>query len=582
MLCKFVQQLSQLRKSSAEAIENTDSFAVNKQYLHVERTVERELRQLLRRVNETSHKSLVLLCGSAGDGKSHLMSYLKHADSEGLLDSFELYNDATESSEPSLTAIETLAGKLSSFSDVNYHIEDGKKMIIAINLGMLNNFIMSEQGKSFSLLKTYVESNGIFSLAQNFTPYQEDSVFHHVSFSDYQVFALSSQGIVTTYLEELFHKVFQATESNAFYFAYQSNSSCPLCKRCPVRHNYEFLSNPDNQKYVIQRIVEVVLKDKAIVSTREVLNLIYDLLVHPDFDYAGFVQATTEEVTLIENYLRFTTPMILNEGSDISSLLNNIILHDPLKSRKATIDNEAMHFHSLEEIGNSFLSVTVSTPYAILNDVSTISHLGAMKPELKKLVYKFLIRTKDFNGHPYQHNPELFNSYIAFLYSQNTGNTRNQRNLYNATKKAIYKWNGDFGDNVICIDDTNEYYWVLERLYIKPFMSTAGSMASSEPISRFKTTLHLAFCKDNDPENYIAEIDIDYSLFEMIFAMRNGYRPTWQDKNLHTDFVSFVQNIIGFGEKATHIIIMPKNGERNVRYTYSADDFGPEFKEVIT
>lgn len=57
-----------------------------------------------------------------------------------------------------------------------------------------------------------------------------------------------------------------------------------MSARCPVRHNYEFLSEISNQKTIIERIVEIVIKDKAIVSTREVLNLIYDLMVHPDFD----------------------------------------------------------------------------------------------------------------------------------------------------------------------------------------------------------------------------------------------------------------------------------------------------------
>ena len=160
MDCKFIAQLSRLRKLSAESVENTSTFDPFKEYLHVERQVEIELRELLRSVNSNQKKCLVLLCGSAGDGKSHLISYLKNSDTEGLLDDYEPYNDATESSEPTLTSIDTLAEKLSSFNDENLEISDGKKMIIAINLGTLNNFIDSEKGKKFSKLKEYVFSNG--------------------------------------------------------------------------------------------------------------------------------------------------------------------------------------------------------------------------------------------------------------------------------------------------------------------------------------------------------------------------------------------------------------------------------------
>ena len=162
MGCKFVEQLARLRKLSAESVDNTNAFDEFKEYIHVERPVERELRNLLRKLNKTPQKRLVLLCGSAGDGKSHLLSYLKNVDSEKLLEDYELYNDATESSAPNLTSIDTLAEKLQDYDDEHYLIDNGKKMILAINLGTLSNFIESEKGKRFSALKQYVDGNDIF------------------------------------------------------------------------------------------------------------------------------------------------------------------------------------------------------------------------------------------------------------------------------------------------------------------------------------------------------------------------------------------------------------------------------------
>lgn len=134
MACNFIAVLSKLRKLSMESVENTASFDDFKKYLHVLRPVEEELRSLLNRVNAVNKKTLILLCGSAGDGKSHLLSYLRNADSANLLNGFELYNDATESSAPLLTSIDTLAEKLVPFNDDNCHSDDGFKMILAINL----------------------------------------------------------------------------------------------------------------------------------------------------------------------------------------------------------------------------------------------------------------------------------------------------------------------------------------------------------------------------------------------------------------------------------------------------------------
>lgn len=66
----------------------------------------------------------------------------------------------------------------------------------------------------------------------------------------------------------------------------------------------------------------------------------------------------------------------------------------------------------------------------------------------------------------------------------------------------------------------------------------------------------------------------------MITAMKNGYRPTVQDKNQHTDFVSFVQRVIEFGNKADRITLIPKEQGQDYRVTFEKTDFGYEFKVV--
>lgn len=361
MSCKFIGQLSRLRKLSAESVENTNTFDLFKEYLHVERQVEIELRDLLRNINANQEKCLVLLCGSAGDGKSHLISYLKNSDDEGLLNNFEPYNDATESSEPTLTSIDTLAEKLSSFNDDNLDSNDGKKMIIAINLGTLNNFIDSEKGKNFRKLKHYVLNNGIFSGYGQSGGYQVGSVFQHVSFSDYQVFSLGSNGIETTFLDLLFKKVFQKESNNPFYTSY-----------------------------------------------------------------------------------------------------------DILKTRSNESDVEATRFHSLENIKEVFEKATDNTPYHVLNNLTDISVLGGIKPDLKKIIYRFIARINDFGANRKDTTSQIrLREFIQYLYFQNSGNEKKLGELYKSTRRAILGWNGQFEDDYICIDDTNDQLWLLEQLQIK-------------------------------------------------------------------------------------------------------------------
>ena len=581
MSCDFILQLSKLRKSSAESVENTDGFDTFKKYLHVERPVETELKNLLRKINAEQNKVLVMLCGSAGDGKSHLISYLKNADEENLLKSYIPYNDATESSEPTLTSIDTLAIKLAPFNDDNINNNDSTKMIMAINLGTLNNFIESDKARNFTKLRDYVLQNNIFSSFSYEMGYHENSIFQHVSFSDYQVFTLNEDGIGTEYLDQLLEKIFNKSKENPFYQSYCNEAeSCTMCNRCPVRHNFEFLSNEKCRKQLIMRIVEIVIKDKQIVSTREVLNLLYDLMVHPEFSYEHLLDMSSE-TKYLNNYISWTTPMLLNEFEDISPLIDSIRKYDVLKERGSKLDQDIMKFHSLENIQEVFLESTKDTPYSVLNNLTSISILGAIKPELKRDVYRFMIRLKAMKGEIFPNiHRERFNEYIKYLYYQNIGKERKLAKLYETTKKAIMCWNGEFDDDYICIDDLNEQYWILEKLEIKPEIER-NFRNDKTIVERFSPMLTVHFKKANSDGKDKKELNIDFSLFELIFNMRNGYRPTTRDKNHHADFVSYVQQISQLGNKDSKIMIVPKNRTKDYMISFEKDDFyGFEFKVV--
>lgn len=580
MACEFIMQLSKLRKSSAESVENTNAFNHFKEYLHVERYVEIELRKLLRSVNEKQGKCLVLLCGSAGDGKSHLISYMKNSDTEGLLDGYELYNDATESSEPTLTSIDTLADKLTNFDDEHYDNADGSKMIIAINLGTLNNFIESEKGKSFIKLRKYVEENDILSSYAQETGYKDNSVFQHVSFADYQVFSLSENGIQTVFLENLLEKVFSQNEDNPFYQSYKKGeTNCQLCQRCPVRHNFEFLSDSKNQQVLIHRIVQAVIIDKTIVATREVLNLLYDLIVHPDFDKQK-ISIGTSDVQYLNDYISWTTPMLLNEYEDISPLINAMRSHDVLRNRTAIADEEATRFHSLDNIEKVFEDTAKGTPYIALNTISNVSQLGGIKPELKKIIYRFIARLKAMEHNLNRSEKEIrFEQYLSYLYNQNSGNEKKLAALYESTKKAVLNWDGEFGGDFICIDESNEHHWILEELKLKAAINKDAPKITGE-IKRFSPTISLRYKKDGQDNTKPVTIKIDFALYELISDMKAGYRPTIQDKNRHTDFVSFVQQLIELGNKEERVTIIPKDGDKKYQIVFEENDFGFEFKVV--
>lgn len=90
-------------------------------------------------------------------------------------------------------------------------------------------------------------------------------------------------------MTELFEKVFGNNTCNPFYNTYiNQGSTCPHHTQCPVRHNFEFLMKEDVRKLLIQRIIEVCIKDKLVITSRDILNFIFDAVVSPDFDEKNF------------------------------------------------------------------------------------------------------------------------------------------------------------------------------------------------------------------------------------------------------------------------------------------------------
>lgn len=574
MLCELITQLKKLQKSAPESIDNTNSLDAFKTYLHVENEVERDLRTLLQNANTKQNKCLILVCGSAGDGKSHLVAYLKFSDPERLLDGYILYNDATESDAPTQSALEKMAEKLEPFNDDNYKSPDGIKMIMAINLGTLNNFIESEQGQNFSELKKYIAANGILSGYTREHTYLKESVFQHVSFSDYQVFTLTKNGVNTIFLEKLLTKVFKKSGDNPFHQAFAVCGNCSYCKRCPVRHNYEFLSNPAYCKKIIARIVEIVIKEKAIVSTREVLNLFYDLIVPPEFDPTAFFNVSDTE--FLQSYIRSTTPMLLDEYGD-SDLIRTMRKYGVLKRRSEEIDLDASQFHSMENIEETFLKATEKTPYAGIQEITNIAVFGASKPELKKITYRFISRLRYMKGNFFVEAAEgRYRQYISYLYYQNSGQIQELEELYDKVECAVMGWYGQFGSEKICVDDSNEHYWVLENLKLQ-FAPPEGAYSGQEEIMRFAPVLNVRLAKDSDSDAETAEISLDYALFEMVCSIQEGYHPTVQDKNYHTDFVSFVNRVIEFGSKTSRIFLVSKENPTAPKMSFEKTGFKYKF-----
>lgn len=570
--CNFLSDLNRLRKSSSESIDNVEKFDRFKEYMHVTRMVEEDLKNILRKVNEVNKKSLVLLCGSAGDGKSHLLSYLKNSDEEKLIEGYTIYNDATESSAPSKTAIETLNELLDEFKDTNLEIP-GKNVILAINLGVLSNFIESEYGENYQELRRYVEENNILTNMVNHKGYSSMSNFQHVSFSDYHMFSLTEKGIHAGYIEEILSKVFRASEENVFYLSYENNcNGCPLAQKCPVKKNYEFLENEKVQNYVAELLVKSAIKDKMILTTREILNFIYDMLVAQDFNYTDLQKLSVDNAQYLKVFMQQITPALLFDSKDVTALMNVMGKYDPLLFRNEYSDDDAIDYYVSSNVTGVIKEAFAGIQYSdVITSEEMLERINSDK-DLKSSMYNLLIRVKDMMNE--QSEDEKYRRFLKDLYMYNAGEGNKLGSLYEMVQKSVEQWCGSDGDGNLRLQENNARFTLYETVEFTPNISHIPEKNQEDEIHRFVPSIVVAFEGGNGE---LIKLDIDYELYSLIYRLNQGYIQTANDRNNHADFISFIDRILQTGSLDKEIIVLSENKEKAM---IKKGMFGYKFKVV--
>ena len=570
MSCSFISAFRELSNLSCGAVANIDKFSELNKYLHVLRTPEEVLRDLLLRIEKVSQKRLVLVCGSAGDGKSHLLSYLRNE--AHLLDDYMVYSDATESDAPNKTAISTLAKRIEAFNDENIDNGGTEKVIIAINLGMLNNFIDSEEGESFTKLHQYVINNNIFSVDKAL-PFDPNSIFYHVDFSDYQLYTLTNAGVRSDYLTQLFRKIFAKTNDNPFYNAYCGNGNCDLHTRCPIRNNFEFLTNEKIQDFLVQKIIETSIKHKLVITSRDVLNFIYDAVVPHEFDEKAFWKTFNYPSKFLENYIKYTTPMLVFDNKGTSSLLDHMAELKVDNGNAEKRDSELLDFYASDEVAANIAAKLDDSCYKQVIVGCDLPSIDGER-ELKKYLYKFIMYQREMVDESVEQDL-VYTSFVKDLYRVYSGKSKELRGLYDSVTRSIYSWDGLFGEKLICLDDSNDKYSIVENLSISPYLIKTEP---EDEVLRFLPTIAIRY-RDSKEENDVT-IYLDYALYRLIQSMKDGYRPSSQDCNIHADFVSKIKALIDLGEKRKRVFIVPKGSEEKNRYVFEETEFGYSFKEV--
>lgn len=588
----LIDELKKLKESSKEAVENITNFSEFKKYMHVKRNVQDELFNIIDKSSKSNSSKLILVCGGVGDGKSHIISYFKN-NYPDMMSEFEIHNDATESFEPGKTSIDTLNDVLKDFNDEKI-LHSNKKFILAINLGALSNFIDSKYKDNFKNLKQYVENKKILDVDISDNSYEEESNFQFINFSDYHIYSLTEEKAKSQYVEEIINKITKDDERNVFKNSYKSNCiNCDINYKCPIKINYEMLMKESVKEKLIDVLIESVVKDKLIISTRSLLNFIYDFIVNTELDNKSNdeLKKYIDKVSC-EDFIKYIFVSNLFEHKELSQILNSINKIDPINSTSEELDNIIIKLNITEDIagvfnsylnmdGNSYLDFLMSKNDVIENEINrlkTKTEQGYLKEKLINLFIRLHIFMPIGNLNL---EDKTYLSYMKFLYYWNKGERKKLASLYNDVKVAIYNWNGEALDGKINISvGRNQMrYKISQRLNISADLSNI-KVDSQEELLKFNPSLIIGYKSEDKGINH--KIDIDFNLYELLMRVKDGYRPNKNDKYNYINFVEFVNKIQKLGSQSKEIYIEDKQGLSisNYRLVYSQEFETFEFKST--
>lgn len=568
----LIQELSKLKESSKEAVEGLNTFSKFKTYMHVNRDVQDELQDIILAASKQANAQLILVCGSVGDGKSHIISYFKNRYPD-VISKFTLHNDATESLEPNKTSMDTLNDVLDNFSDEKIETSN-QKLILAINLGTLNNFIDSDYGKRFTKLQKYVESKKILEKSIVESKFDSSSNIQFINFSDYNLYTLKDGKVQSKYIKELINKITNPSEINDFYNSYKENcSNCKNKDKCPIKANYELISENNLQNAIVDLLVQCIIKKKIIISTRALLNFMYDLIIarsYIDVNSPMF----KDKIGKLKNeeYINSLIPNIIFDHKELSFIFNALSTLDPLNVRNEKVDDFIIKFNNSTEL-IQFFDEYIDYPKGYIEKINNVNFDELEGRRIKTTLLKLFIRSYYLcgKGDLFSLNDEVYENFIKYLYFWNKGDKAKLIGLYGEIKDGILKWNGEAEKNHINIfvGKNQVKYKVSEEIELKADASNLPNNKDSELI-KFLTEMDIRYKSDKLDDS--CGIDIDYSLYELLIRVGNGYRPNKKDKNHFIKFIEFINKIECSGSQNSRLTFTEKNREENKKYRLEFDD----------
>ena len=530
-----------LSQHSIDSVQNGKSFTEWDEYMHVDRPIESELYEKMDEI-DVAGGGIVLLVGSAGDGKSHLLSRIRQMSDWG---DNSFYNDATASCSPQKTAIETLKEALSDFKDTNLY-KTNSKIVLAINLGKLNALIDDDEFKA-EYSEIVNSTTPIFD-NDDTTPPIDTKRVKVVMFVNHQAFEFhadaSEEEVESQFLSAIMEKVVSTDLKNPFYKAYQEDMSNGVNPKDPLILNYQMLSIPEVRKSIVKTIIEAIVRFKMLITPREFLDFLYSIMVYP-YDYKEK-----------NDFYEALIPSLLYCGKE--NLIQKAISRlDPLKHSSTDHDKQ--------------LSV-LFTSYSIPATYFNASQIALMPSELIKRINefyanngrdierttKFVFRLKHLLA--YHTESDVYASYLKILKGIYKRDVQKMQEIYNVVSKAIPRHYGSYYGkaNMVPLNIQGGRYRLFGNLQLKP--EPIKPYYSETELNKFLLGFDMSWKFPDSP----VTLRMDYQLYSYLYELNRGKLALSYENDKNLTFSRFVRQLVEKCNCDQELTVITADGQKMI------------------
>lgn len=522
-----------LSQHSVDSVQNGKTFTNWDEYMHVERPIESKLKDKMK-VIDNAGGGIVLLVGSAGDGKSHLISCIKKESDWG---DGCFYNDATASSSPKKTAIDTLKEALVEFKDENLY-KTTQKIVLAINLGILNALIDDEDFKKD--YKEIVNSASPIFDDGNTTPQintervkaERVKVVMFTNEQAFEFYADSSSEIpvASDFFSNIIKKVVSETIDNPFYAAYTADKASGVSPKDPLILNYELLRIPDVQNTIVLTIIEAIVRYKLIITPREFLDFLYSIIVYPHYD--EYIDGHKEKKEFFEALL----PSLLYYGSE-NMIQKAISKLNPLKQSSTEHDKQLSVLFTSYSIPPSYLTEQQNSELPVELLKRTNEFYANNGRDIERTT-KFVFRLKHLLS--YHTESEVYKSYLALLKGIFNKDVHKMQEIYDVVAKAIPRHYGSYYEksNMVPLNIQGGRYRLFGSLQLnpEPVKSYHSDLYKNEFLMRFD--MSWKFPDESVP------LRMDFQLYSYLYELNRGKLALSYENEKDLAFSRFLRKLV--------------------------------------